>query len=151
MLDDHALQLKFSDRDTSVSNKKATGKEVKANGSKLIIRNVPFEATKKDILELFGTYGQIKRVRVPEKFDNKSHRGFAFVDFLTKQEAKTAYESLASTHLYGRHLVIEWAEDNDSIDALREKAKRGHQQGSGEGLKRVKLSDDEDDENELME
>jgi len=36
-----------------------------------------------------------------------SHRGFAFVEYVTKQEAQNALQALASTHLYGRHLVID--------------------------------------------
>lgn len=38
------------------------------------------------------------------KFGN--HRGFAFVEYVTKQEAQNALKALSSTHLYGRHLVI---------------------------------------------
>lgn len=34
-----------------------------------------------------------------------SHRGFAFVEYVTKQEAQNALKALSSTHLYGRHLV----------------------------------------------
>lgn len=33
------------------------------------------------------------------------HRGFAFVEYVTKQEAKNALGALSNTHLYGRHLV----------------------------------------------
>lgn len=33
------------------------------------------------------------------------HRGFAFVEYVTKQEAKNALAALSNTHLYGRHLV----------------------------------------------
>ena len=47
---------------------------------------------------------QIKSLRLPKKFDG-NHRGFAFVEFLTKQEAQNAFEALQSTHLYGRHMV----------------------------------------------
>lgn len=47
---------------------------------------------------------QLKSLRLPKKFDGK-HRGFAFVEFLTKQEAQNAFEALQSTHLYGRHMV----------------------------------------------
>ena len=36
---------------------------------------------------------QIKRVRLPRKFDG-GHRGFAFIDFVTKQEAKNAMDAL---------------------------------------------------------
>jgi multiple RNA-binding domain-containing protein 1 len=62
-------------------------------------------------------------VRVPKKFDGK-HRGFAFVEYLSKQDAVKAMEALGNTHLYGRHLVLEWAADEQSLDALRDKAKR---------------------------
>jgi RNA recognition motif-containing protein len=46
---------------------------------------------------------QIKSLRLPKKFGN--HRGFAFVEYVTKQEAANALQALSSTHLYGRHLV----------------------------------------------
>jgi RNA recognition motif-containing protein len=42
---------------------------------------------------------------LPKKFDG-NHRGFAFVEFLTKKEAQNAFEALQSTHLYGRHMVL---------------------------------------------
>jgi multiple RNA-binding domain-containing protein 1 len=49
-------------------------------------------------------------------------RGFAFVDFLTKQEAKSAAEAVSGTHLYGRRLVVEWAEaDDGGLEELRAK------------------------------
>ncbi len=44
------------------------------------------------------------------------------MDFLTKQEAKSAAEAVAGTHLYGRRLVVEWAEaDEAGLDELRAK------------------------------
>ena len=42
-------------------------------------------------------------------FFAKSFSGFGFVDFVTKQEAMNACTSLGKTHLFGRHLVVEWA------------------------------------------
>ena len=75
-----------------------------------------------------STFGQVKSVRLPRKFDG-THRGFGFVDFLTKQEAKAAFTSLGSTHLYGRHLVMEWAEDESSVEAMRLKTAKGFFKG----------------------
>lgn len=40
------------------------------------------------------------------------------------QEAIGAKKSLESTHFYGRHLVVEWAEDAEDLDTLRAKAAR---------------------------
>ncbi|KAJ3044977.1 hypothetical protein HDV00_012396 [Rhizophlyctis rosea] len=143
-LDDHALQLKFSNATNKSSTSSGAGRkrgpdEIKVTGTKLVVRNVPFEATKKDIRQLFSTFGHLKTVRLPRKFDGQ-HRGFAFIDFLTKQEAKNAFESLGATHLYGRHLVLEWAqEEEDEVEALRGKTKRGYVK-EGETLgKRRKL------------
>lgn len=91
--------------------------------TKVVVRNVPFEANKKEIQQLFHAFGQVKTLRLPRKFDG-THRGFAFVDFLSKEEAKNAVEALAGTHLYGRHLVIEFADEDESLELIRGKAKR---------------------------
>ena len=51
-----------------------------------------------------------------------SYRGFAFIEFVTKQEAKNAMDSIAGAHLYGRRLVVEWAEQGDEgLDEIRAK------------------------------
>lgn len=123
-LEGHTIEIKMSHRtpNNSVSKRKSSS-VTKQNSSKILVRNVPFEASKKEIKELFGTFGEIKTLRLPQKLTGTgSHRGFAFVDFLTKQDAKRAFESLcSSTHLYGRRLVLEWAQDEDSVDALRKR------------------------------
>lgn len=123
-LEGHTLELKMSHRKASdmVTRRKSASIK-KQNSSKILVRNVPFEASKKELKELFGTFGEIKTLRLPQKLSGTgTHRGFAFVDFLTKQDAKRAFESLcSSTHLYGRRLVLEWAEDEDSVDALRKR------------------------------
>ena len=81
-------------------------------------------------------------MRLPRKFDG-AHRGFAFVDFLTHEEAKAAAESLANTHLYGRHLVLEWAAASESLDALRTKAAQslGDGRASGSGGRKRRAMD----------
>jgi len=49
------------------------------------------------------------------------------VEFVSGKEAATAMKALSRTHLYGRHLVLEWAsadEEAEALDNLREKAQR---------------------------
>ncbi|KAJ2960379.1 hypothetical protein NQZ79_g4192 [Umbelopsis isabellina] len=148
-LDGHALQLKFSHRKTTASDASKPGSSKTAQGTKLIVRNVPFEATKKDIRELFGSYGQLKSLRIPKKF-NGGHRGFAFLEFMTKQEAKNVFDNMSSIHLYGRHLVLEWASEDESVDALREKTgkkfAREDQGPNGRGAKRQRVDLDHDND-----
>jgi len=54
----------------------------------------------------------------------------------------SAFKALYNSHLYGRHLVLEWAKDDDSLDTLREKAARqAKQQGGAATSKRRRLDD----------
>lgn len=78
-------------------------------GTKILIKNVPFEATPQELKKIFAAYGELKFVRIPKKVDGQ-HRGFGFVDFLLESDALRAFRALChSTHLYGRKLVLEWA------------------------------------------
>ncbi|XP_058014288.1 probable RNA-binding protein 19 isoform X3 [Ahaetulla prasina] len=130
-VDGHQLEVKISERATkstaATARKKQVGK--KQVNSKILVRNIPFQATVKEIRELFSTFGELKTVRLPKKmFGTGTHRGFGFVDFLTKQDAKRAFGALChSTHLYGRRLVLEWADSEETVEALRRKtAERFH-------------------------
>ena len=92
--------------------------------SKIMVRNVPFQANRKDLLQLFGSFGHLKKVRLPKKFDG-NHRGFAFVEFVSGKEAAAAMNALSRTHLYGRHLVLEWAEGEDENQGVNKNGWEG--------------------------
>ena len=119
-LDGHILQLKFSARKDVVTTKKrkvTTVEEEDAKGNartKLMVRNIPFEASRTELRELFGSFGQLKSLRLPKKFDGTS-RGFVFVEYLSSDDAKTAVKALGSTHLLGRKLVVEYAKEENSV------------------------------------
>lgn len=73
MLDKHKIQLQLSKHGASASSaaaaaaakssKAATSAGGKEAGLKLVIRNVAFEATRKDLMGLFGPFGHIKSCR----------------------------------------------------------------------------------------
>ncbi|CAD7952778.1 unnamed protein product [Amoebophrya sp. A25] len=93
------------------SKAKQLAHDGKPLSNKLCVRNVAFETTKGELSALFAPYGTVTSLRLPKKADRSGqHRGFAFVDFLTKSEACAAFEALQHTHLYGRKLVLEPAE-----------------------------------------
>jgi multiple RNA-binding domain-containing protein 1 len=97
------------------------GEEVTNN--KILVRNLAFEANKEELRKLFKTFGEVKTIRVPNKLDG-SHRGFAFIEFISHEEAKNAFKSLQNTHFYGRKLVLEWAQKDKSVDELRKDTER---------------------------
>ncbi|CAF1389231.1 unnamed protein product [Rotaria sordida] len=146
-LQDHQLELKRSERTMKSnqqikSNKRKRQLEKEQHTSKILVKNIPFQANIKEIRELFRVFGELKFVRMPKKIDDEHHRGFGFVDFVSKNDAKNAFEALChSTHLYGRRLVLEWAdEENDTIEGLRKKtAAEFELNSSGKRLKRSEL------------
>ncbi|KAJ2708145.1 Multiple RNA-binding domain-containing protein 1 [Coemansia spiralis] len=159
IVDDHALELKMSDRlgrasaaDADDDAPATSGKQPKS--TKLVVKNVPFEATRRDIRDLVSAFGQVKSVRLPKKFSG-GHRGFAFVEFLTPQEAQNVLDTMKSTHLYGRHLVLGWAEEDTSLQAIRDKVGRQFAKDAGDAAgsqKRRKIqigSDDPDGDSEM--
>ncbi|XP_071504479.1 probable RNA-binding protein 19 [Diadema antillarum] len=143
-VDGHALELKVSNRTTTQnqqSSSKRKQKEKKQTSTKILVRNIPFEASVREIKQLFVTFGEVKSVRLPKKMSGTgSHRGFGFVDFLSKQDARRAFDSLChSSHLYGRRLVLEWAESEQTIDQLRKKTADLYSDGTSS--KKLKKSD----------
>ncbi|KAL4993851.1 multiple RNA-binding domain-containing protein 1 [Aspergillus recurvatus] len=137
-LDRHALVVRASHKGMDAAEerrKEDTAKKIASRRTKIIIKNLPFQATKKDVRSLFGAYGQLRSVRVPKKFD-RSARGFGFADFVSAREAENAMDALRNTHLLGRRLVLEFANE-EAIDAEEEIQRI--EKKVGEQLDRVKL------------
>lgn len=108
----HKLQIRASHKGADAAEQRRKDDKAKREASKstkIVIKNLPFEATKKDVRALFGAYGQLRSVRVPKKMD-RAARGFAFADFTTPKEAESAIDALKDTHLLGRRLVLGFAE-----------------------------------------
>jgi multiple RNA-binding domain-containing protein 1 len=137
-LDQHELVIRASHKGMDAAEERRredTAKKIAARRTKIIIKNLPFQVTKKDIRSLFGAYGQLRSVRVPQKFD-RSARGFGFADFISAREAENAIDALKNTHLLGRRLVLEFANE-EAVDPEDEIAKI--EKKVGEQVDRVKL------------
>lgn len=157
-LDNHQLLVRPSHKGGDAAEERRredNAKKVASRKTKIIIKNLPFEATRKDLQSLFGAYGQLRSVRLPKKFD-RSTRGFAFADFMTAREAESAMEALRNTHLLGRRLVLDFAaeEATDPEEEIRKIEKKVGQQmervrmkeltGSGRRKFNVQTEEDED-------
>lgn len=130
-LDGHELLIRASHKAVDAAEQRRKEDEVKklaGRRTKIIIKNLPFEISKKDIRALFSAYGQLRSVRLPKKFDS-STRGFAFADFVTAREAESAMAALKDTHLLGRRLVLEFAAA-DTLDPEEEIEKMQNKMGN---------------------
>ena len=112
MLDEHALKLSLStkaitlaeeeQKKSKVLKKKKTEEQTEhqivesdeAITNKLMVKNLAFETTPDEIRELFAPFGHIRKVRLPKKANSNNHRGFGFVEFVGKEEAKNAFKQL---------------------------------------------------------
>jgi multiple RNA-binding domain-containing protein 1 len=137
-VDQHELLIRAAHKGKDAAEERRredTAKKVAARRTKIIIKNLPFQATKKDIRSLFGAYGQLRSVRVPQKFD-RTARGFGFADFVSAREAENAMDALKNTHLLGRRLVLEFVNE-EAVDPEEELARL--EKKVGEQVDRVKL------------
>lgn len=154
-LEDHKLVIKASHKGLDAAEerrKEDNAKKQAGKSTKIIIKNLPFQANKKEVRALFGAYGQLRSVRVPKKFDNTA-RGFAFADFITAREAENALEALKDTHLLGRRLVLEFAESapvdaEEEIEKMQKKVgsqvnKVALQKLTGGGRKKFNMDEDD--------
>ena len=121
VLDSHALVVKPSDKRLSPSPKSTSlgrtngAGDTRSLSCKLIVRNVAFQATKKELANLFSAFGSLKKVRIPRKMGGE-HRGFAFVEFSSPKEAEAAREALKDLHLYGIFTYLRFVWKNQHID-----------------------------------
>jgi multiple RNA-binding domain-containing protein 1 len=92
-LDTHSLELKRANRaaewdKSDVVKERFAGVAADGGGkpsTKMLVRNIPFQATRQEVTEIFKTFGELTAVRLPSKVSGTgSHRGFAFVEFATK-------------------------------------------------------------------
>lgn len=84
------LIIPFYFHRTDVQTNRKTAKSLKQTGSKILVRNIPFQAKIIEVRELFKAFGELKSIRIPKKMTpgEDAHRGFGFVDFNSKSDAK---------------------------------------------------------------
>ena len=77
---------------------------------KLYVGNLGFSATQSDVETAFSPYGELDEVRLIMDRDTGRSRGFAFVTFVTQQNAESALEMNGKT-LEGRNLIVNIAKE----------------------------------------
>ncbi|KHJ43656.1 hypothetical protein D918_06161 [Trichuris suis] len=124
-LDGNELEIQISQRPAGPKEaRRAAGATSKGSHSEttILVRNIPFQANRKEIQQVFKVFGPLKVVRMPRKASSAQHRGFGFVEYASKLDAEKAMAALGgSTHLYGRRLVLEWADTVGDLDELRKR------------------------------
>lgn len=97
----YKLLAKYSD-----PNRKKNREGAVAEGREVHVSGLSPSTTEEEIREVFSKYGTIARINVPRSINGKG-RGFAFVDFETKDQAEKAASELNKTKFFNQILQVE--------------------------------------------
>ena len=73
---------------------------------KIYVGNLPFDATKDELVNMYGSYGTVEEVYIPQNVETGMGRGFAFVTMETEDSLTNAIEQTNGSEFNGRTLVV---------------------------------------------
>jgi RNA recognition motif-containing protein len=79
------------------------------HGGRLIIRNLPFGFTLKQLTKLISKIGEVKDLSMPWDEGKKRNKGFAFVEYTKKNLSEKAIKELNGKTFQHRVLSVDYA------------------------------------------
>jgi len=76
---------------------------------KIIVRNLIFDMREKHLQTAFKKFGTIVEVNVPLDVAKNQNRGFAFLEFETREMASNAISAMNGSKFKGRNLTVEFS------------------------------------------
>ena len=80
------------------------------------MRNLVFDLREKHLTSAFKKFGKIIEVSVPINPSTNTNRGFAFVEFETRQMATNAIAEMHGAKYKGRNLTVEFSVDKKTYE-----------------------------------
>jgi len=103
------------------------------NPNKLYLGNLPFSVLEDDIRALCSEFGEIKELKLITDFATGRSKGFAFVEFTTKEAAEAAIAGLDQKEVDGRAIFVKVARPKAPRD---NRSFRGGDRGGDRGDRR---------------
>ncbi|MGD1921331.1 MAG: RNA recognition motif domain-containing protein [Pleurocapsa sp.] len=83
----------------------------------IYVGNLNYEVTPEDLQEVFGEYGNVKRVHLPTDRETGRKRGFGFVEMNTDEEETEAINTLDGAEWMGRTIRVNKARPRESSNS----------------------------------
>ena len=100
---------------------------------KMYVGNLPFSTTDDELKELFGEFGDVTDVHIPEDRESGRPRGFAFVTMGTKDAMVSAIKDLDGAEFGGRNLRVNEAKPREDRGGGGGGGGGGYRGGGGGG------------------
>uniref|UniRef100_A0A0A9YF47 RNA-binding protein 28 n=1 Tax=Lygus hesperus TaxID=30085 RepID=A0A0A9YF47_LYGHE len=103
-----------------------------SKAGRLVVRNLPFKISDKDLRDHFSSYGELHDVHLLKK--NGVFTGCAFVQFENKLCAAKAIAKTSGRDFKGRTIIVDWAVSKDRYDQIQrgEKVEMKEEDSDGE-------------------
>ncbi|ANQ09850.1 RNA-binding protein, putative [Plasmodium knowlesi strain H] len=63
----------------------------------------------KSLYDIFSSFGDVRNIEVPINFVTKKNRGFAFVEYVEKDDAKHALYNMNNFELNGKRIYVNYS------------------------------------------
>ena len=97
----------------------------------VFVASLPFSLTEDDLYNIFQEYGTVESAKIITHRDTGTSRGFGFVKFTSKEDAKAAIEGGNGSQIQGRNIYCDAAKPQS--DGGGQKGGYGWEQRSGGG------------------
>lgn len=80
----------------------------------IYVGNLAYEIEREDLNDVFGEYGNVKRIHIPTDRDTGRVRGFAFVELESEANEAKAIEILDGAEWMGRDIKVNKARPREN-------------------------------------
>lgn len=87
------------------------GKRGGNDGVSLLVRNLSADITTQDLQQAFGRIGEVRDVYIPTDYHSGQTKGFAFIEYATREQASDAKNEMNRFLIKGRHLEVLFAQE----------------------------------------
>ncbi len=79
----------------------------KSDYAKIYVSNLDYSVKETDLISFFSTFGAVSDANIPKDFSTKKSRGFAFVEFESKQTVEKLLNDKTAKFILGRRIYVQ--------------------------------------------